>query len=640
VREGTEVHDKMVLIGMSSLADPKLGLRKDNSKVPKKGQLGIVDKTFITEGEEGERIAKVRVREIRIPAIGDKMASRAGQKGTIGLVIPESDMPFTRDGIIPDIIINPHAVPSRMTIGHLVECITGKACSAIGCFGDATAFNNDGTKIAQFGRTLVNNGFHSSGNDILYNGMTGEQIESEIFFGPTYYMRLKHMVKDKINYRAKGPRTALTRQTVSGRANDGGLRIGEMERDGIISHGATNFLTESMMERGDKYYMSVCNKTGMVAVYNPSKNLFISPMADGPIKFVGTIAENNIKVENITKHGRSFSVVCIPYTLKLLMQELQCANVALRIITDDNIEQIENMSFSKNIDLLTKKENNTVESIVKEIQLNIRKMNQEPNLFAPATQKNDDLEGYVPEKPTEMAPIPGYSDSSPPYTSEFNPASPVYAPGLNPLESPPYGPETSINTESPPYAAEFNSNSPAYPPVSPEEQMKSGGAINDYHIGQTVSLRGHLTGGKANNWRILDITPEFTTVSNDDEMLVVDNNEICPYIQQQQQPQQQYYNPNLMQQSYDQMYQMPLIKPEEKPVAPVNVVVVTGDKNELSGLTSSSSNDIQSGGKHSNSDNNSEKKQTEKQAEKKGGESTGSSILDFTKSFFIKKVDN
>jgi DNA-directed RNA polymerase II subunit RPB2 len=651
VREGTEVHDKMVLIGMSSLADPKLGLRKDNSKVPKKGQLGIVDKTFITEGEEGERIAKVRVREIRIPAIGDKMASRAGQKGTIGLVIPESDMPFTRGGIIPDIIINPHAVPSRMTIGHLVECITGKACSAIGCFGDATAFNNDGTKIAQFGRTLVNNGFHSSGNDILYNGMTGEQIESEIFFGPTYYMRLKHMVKDKINYRAKGPRTALTRQTVSGRANDGGLRIGEMERDGIISHGATNFLTESMMERGDKYYMSVCNKTGMVAVYNPSKNLFISPMADGPIKFVGTIAENNIKVENITKHGRSFSVVCIPYTLKLLMQELQCANVALRIITDDNIEQIENMSFSKNIDLLTKKENNTVESIVKEIQLNIRKMNQEPNLFAPANQKNDDLEGYVPEKPTEMIPIPGYSDSSPPYssppyssppyTSEFNPASPAYAPGLNPLESPPYGPETSINTESPPYAAEFNSNSPAYAPVSPEEEMKSGGAINDYHIGQMVSLRGHVTGEKANNWRILDITPEFTTVSNDDEMLVVDNNEISPYIQQHQQHQQQYYNPNLMQQSYDEMYQMPLIKPEEKPVAPVNVVVVTGDKNELSGLTSSSSNDIQSGGKHSKSDSNSqEKKQTEKQAEKKGGESTGSSILDFTKSFFIKKVDN
>jgi DNA-directed RNA polymerase II subunit RPB2 len=395
VREGTEVHDKMVLIGMSSIVDPKLSLRKDNSKVPKKGQLGIVDKTFITEGEEGQRIAKVRVREMRFPAIGDKMASRAGQKGTIGLVIPEADMPFTRDGIIPDIIVNPHALPSRMTIGHLVESITGKACASIGCFGDSTAFNNDGTKIAQFGRTLVNNGFHSSGNDILYNGMTGEQIETEIFFGINYYMRLKHMVKDKINYRAKGPRTALTRQTVSGRANDGGLRIGEMERDGIISHGATNFLTESMMERGDKYYMSVCNKTGMVAIYNPSKNLFLSPMSDGPIKFVGSIAENNIKVENITKHGRSFSIVCIPYTLKLLIQELQCANVALRIITDDNIEQIDNMSFSKNIDFLLRKDNVSVESIVKDLKFTIRQNNRKNNIGVPI---DNQIEGFIPEK--------------------------------------------------------------------------------------------------------------------------------------------------------------------------------------------------------------------------------------------------
>jgi hypothetical protein len=157
--------------------------------------------------------------------------SRAGQKGTIGLVVPEQDMPFTREGLRPDIIINPHAIPSRMTIGQLVECITGKACAHYGAFGDCTAFNNDGTKIGVFGEMLTHAGFHSSGNEILYNGMTGEQISTEIFMGPTYYMRLKHMVKDKINYRPLGPRTALTRQPVSGRANDGGLRIGEMERD-------------------------------------------------------------------------------------------------------------------------------------------------------------------------------------------------------------------------------------------------------------------------------------------------------------------------------------------------------------------------------------------------------------------------
>jgi DNA-directed RNA polymerase II subunit RPB2 len=663
VREGTEVHDKMILIGMSSMVDPKINLRKDNSKVPKKGQLGIVDKAFITEGEEGQRIAKVRVREIRIPAIGDKMASRAGQKGTIGLVIPEADMPFTRDGIIPDIIINPHALPSRMTVGHLVECITGKACASIGCFGDATAFNNDGTKIAQFGRTLVDNGFHSSGNDILYNGMTGEQIETEIFFGPTYYMRLKHMVKDKINYRAKGPRTALTRQTVSGRANDGGLRIGEMERDSIISHGATNFLTESMMERGDKYYMSVCNKTGMIAVYNPSKNLFLSPMADGPIKFIGSIAENNIKVENITKHGRSFSIVCIPYTLKLLIQELQCTNVALRIITDDNIEQIENMSFSKNIDLLLRKEGVTVESITKELQSSVRKINKKDQIVVPV---DNEMEGFIPKKIFEPT-SPDYPPDSPAYvpmTPEnlsynspmFNPISPDYPP-----DSPAYVPMTPENLSY--NSPMFNPNSPEYAQVSPayamdspsygpgSQQQLSGGTINKYSIGQTVSLRGLVGGGKNNVWKIQDITPEFTTVINDEEMRVVDNNEVCPFIQSQHgQPIQNdnqnpyFQHPYLQgQQSYDQMFQMPMIKPEEKP-APVNVVVVTGDKNELSGLSNTSTVETKPITSSESITDKKYEKQSEKQTEKKGGSNEssstgGSSILDFTKSFFIKKMD-
>ena len=160
-------------------------------------------------------------------------------------------MPFTKDGIRPDIIVNPHAIPSIMTIVQLVETLMGKACSVYGGYGDCTAFMNKGEKASYFGNLLKNIGYNSSGNEILYNGYTGEQLESEIFIGPTYYMRLKHMVKDKINHRARGPRTLLTRQTVQGRANDGGLRIGEMERDGILAHGATNFLQESMLVRGD-----------------------------------------------------------------------------------------------------------------------------------------------------------------------------------------------------------------------------------------------------------------------------------------------------------------------------------------------------------------------------------------------------
>ena len=379
IKENTPVDDKTILIGLTSYGSDNKDIRMDMSKTPKKGQLGVVDKAFITEGEEGYRIAKIRIREERIPNLGDKMASRNGQKGTIGLVIPESDMPFNKDGLRPDLIINPHAIPTRMTIGQLVECITGKACVYYGGFGDCTAFNNNGSKIKVFGEMLTKAGYHSSGNDILYNGMTGEQIETEIFMGPTYYMRLKHMVKDKINYRSLGPRTALTRQSVSGRANDGGLRIGEMERDSVISHGTSEFLRESMMERGDKYYMAVCNNTGMVAIYNPSKNLFISPMSDGPIKFTGNIENKDIRIENITKFGRSFSVIAIPYSMKLLIQELQTMNVQMRIITEDNIEQLENMSYSKNIEKLTYTDNLDTKSIVNTINNNLKKNNEEIN---------------------------------------------------------------------------------------------------------------------------------------------------------------------------------------------------------------------------------------------------------------------
>ena len=346
VKENTYVNDKTVLIGKvsDSLEDPEVVI--DASTFTKKGQEGYVDKTFITEGEQGSRIAKVRIRNERIPNIGDKFSSRCGQKGTVGIVIPEQDMPFTDNGLRPDIIINPHAIPSRMTIGQLLETVMGKACSIYGAFGDCTAFVNKGSKHKIFGELLVKEGFHSSGNEILYNGQTGEQLEAQIFFGPTYYMRLKHMVKDKINYRAKGPRTVLTRQTVQGRANDGGLRIGEMERDGLIAHGITNFLQESMLVRGDDYYMAICNKTGTIAIYNNSSNIFISPFVDGPLKFNQSIDAKTMNIENISRFGRSFSIIRVPYAFKLLYQELQTMNVQMRIITEDNIDQLAPMSFS------------------------------------------------------------------------------------------------------------------------------------------------------------------------------------------------------------------------------------------------------------------------------------------------------
>ena len=398
IKENTPLDDKMVLIGkITSSGD----LNIDNSVMPKKGQLGFVDKSFITEGEEGFRIGKVRIREERIPSIGDKMASRAGQKGTIGLIIPEDDMPFTADGIRPDLIINPHAIPSRMTIGQLIESMFGKACCEYGGFGDCTAFTTKGSNVNTYGYMLAKAGFHSSGNQLLYNGMTGEQLRSDIYIGPTYYMRLKHMVKDKINYRARGPRTALTRQTVQGRANDGGLRVGEMERDAVISHGAAAFLSESFLVRGDEYYMAVCNKTGMIAIYNPAQNIFLSPGADGPVKFHTTM-EGKMTLEMVSQYGRSFSILRIPYSLKLLIQELQVMNIQMRIITNENVDTLMSMSYSDNIIKVTNNEvkfqrgkegDDPINQYVREYKRTIDK------LFSKESNKRD--ANYIPSYESE-----------------------------------------------------------------------------------------------------------------------------------------------------------------------------------------------------------------------------------------------
>ena len=305
----------------------------------------------MTENKEGHRLAKIRIREERKPVVGDKFCSRCGQKGTVGTILQEKDMPFTEEGIRPDIIINPHAIPSRMTIGQLIETIYGKACAGYGFHGDCTAFNHEGDMAAVFGSILETLGYHSSGTEILYDGSTGNALQSNIFIGPTFYMRLKQMVKDKINYRARGPVSNLTRQTVQGRANDGGLRIGEMERDGIIANGMSYFLNDSLMNRGDEYYIAVCNQSGVLAFYNEKKDLFFSPMIDGPIQFTDSVTEN-MRVNAVSKYGRTFSIIRIPYAFKLLIQELGAMNIQLRIITSDTISHLTSLNYSTNIQRL------------------------------------------------------------------------------------------------------------------------------------------------------------------------------------------------------------------------------------------------------------------------------------------------
>jgi DNA-directed RNA polymerase II subunit RPB2 len=485
IKENTMMNDKIVVIGKCTNNPENPGTYTDASVFPKKGQLGFVDKSFMTEQEEGKRLVKVRIREERFPAIGDKLCSRAGQKGTIGIILPEVDMPFTSDGIRPDILVNPHALPSRMTIGQLVECLMGKACTLYGGYGDCTAFINKGPKDKLFGKMLLKEGYHSTGTEILYNGITGEQIESDIFIGPTYYLRLKHMVKDKINYRARGPRTQLTRQTLGGRANDGGLRIGEMERDGIIGHGMTNFLQESMLVRGDDYYMAICNKSGAIAIYNENKNIFLSPVADGPIQFSGNI-EGNMNIVNVSKFGKDFSIVRVPYAFKLLMQELQTMNVQMRIITENNIDQLTSLSYdSKQFKLNTNKDNyseliNEYKSLTQQPfeipstpkesieQISEYKYDVSTPPYQPTSPYQPPSTDFVPASPSPpfQPPSPDFVPASP--SPQYQPPSPDFVPASPSPPFQPPSPDFVPPSPSPP----FQPPSPGFVPPSPSPQYQ------------------------------------------------------------------------------------------------------------------------------------------------------------------------
>lgn len=247
-------------------------------------------------------------------------SSRHGQKGTCGNIIPECDMPFTKDGLRPDIIINPHAIPSRMTIGQLKETLLGKVLLELGLFGDGTSFGN--LDIDTISAKLSELNYESYGNEVMYDGLTGEQMETSIFIGPVFYQRLKHMVNDKVHSRASGPMVNLTRQPMEGRSRAGGLRVGEMERDVLISHGATRFCKERLLDVSDKYRVHVCKKCGMLATYN-----------DGSSNNFYTKNDFTIYQCRTCDNKTDFSLVEMPYANKLLFQELQTINVAPRIIT-------------------------------------------------------------------------------------------------------------------------------------------------------------------------------------------------------------------------------------------------------------------------------------------------------------------
>ncbi|KAI0470649.1 DNA-dependent RNA polymerase 2 rpb140 [Xylariaceae sp. FL0804] len=240
----------------------KIHVKRDASTPLRSTESGIIDSVILTTNADGLRFVKVRVRTTKIPQIGDKFASRHGQKGTIGVTYRQEDMPFTREGIVPDLIINPHAIPSRMTIAHLIECLLSKVSTLKGMEGDATPFTD--VTVDSVSNLLREHGYQSRGFEIMYHGHTGKKLRAQVFFGPTYYQRLRHMVDDKIHARARGPVQIMTRQPVEGRARDGGLRFGEMERDCMIAHGAAAFLKERLFEVSDAYRVHICEICGLM----------------------------------------------------------------------------------------------------------------------------------------------------------------------------------------------------------------------------------------------------------------------------------------------------------------------------------------------------------------------------------------
>ncbi|KAI8917571.1 DNA-directed RNA polymerase II subunit RPB2 [Powellomyces hirtus] len=318
IAPGTRVSGEDIIIGKTvpiKEDSSEMGQRtaahtkRDASTPMKSTENGIVDQVMLTTNEAGYKFVKVRVRSVRVPQMGDKFASRHGQKGTVGITYRMEDMPFSGEGLSPDLVVNPHAIPSRMTIGHLVECLLSKLSTFTGIEGDASPFTD--VTVDQISKSLESFGYQKRGFEVLYNGHTGRKLQAQVYFGPTYYQRLKHMVDDKIHSRARGPVQILTRQPVEGRSRDGGLRFGEMERDCFIAHGAAQFLKERLFDASDAYRVHVCDRCGLMVIADLKRN-----------KYECRICKNSTEISQIH----------IPYAAKLLFQELMAMNIAPRLL--------------------------------------------------------------------------------------------------------------------------------------------------------------------------------------------------------------------------------------------------------------------------------------------------------------------
>jgi DNA-directed RNA polymerase II subunit RPB2 len=469
IKAGEIVDENTVLVG--KYIQDKSGKIKDASLTPQVWTSGRVESSVVMINNMGLMMVKIRITQDRIPELGDKFSTRHGQKGTIGMLYRAHDLPRAANGVVPDMFVNPHCIPSRMTVAQLMEMLFGQVCYENSMIGDATVFTSDPSAPEAIGRVLEGQfGLEKNNNFILYDGASGKQMETSVFMGPVFGMRLKHMTEDKWNARAEGRREQKTRQPTGGRGQQGGLRIGEMERDALAGHGITGFLRESLMERADKAQIRICNGCGTVPIYN-DQGLFVCSLCDGPVQFIGTNSNNIEILPTAKKSLASSSVVEMPYATKLLADELQTyMNMGLRILTAKGLAKLDSQfSLPMGADIQAAIARPLPERVLPETRVPefrvappIEQQPAEEDLYAmgvikaPSSQGEAEAEeaeeeypsyGYVPgqEGRTPNFAVPGSTPltSTPPYATNLTPpiqGTPPYATNLTPpiQGTPPY----------------------------------------------------------------------------------------------------------------------------------------------------------------------------------------------------------